>query len=138
MWRPVVTREYDTSNIAGTQRFTRQSYDTEGRVAFVSYPGSTDALTLGVRTFYDGLGRVVRVEQDSELGILATTTQYLLGSKIVVTDPKGNQTTTSFQLFDDPSSSMPVEIKSPEGITTTIVRDVFGKPLKVTRHGIQN
>lgn len=135
MWQPVVTREYDNSNIASTQRFTRMAYDVTGRTIFSSYPGTTDALTLGVRTQYDALGRVTKTIQDSELGALNTVTEYLSGFQTRVTNPRGFATTTSYQVFDSPDTSRPEIILSPGGISTTILRDHFGKTLEVTRSG---
>ncbi len=137
-WQPVVTREYDNSNIAGTQRFTRMAYDTTGRTVFTSYPGTTDALTTGVRTEYDALGRVTKTIQDSELGPLNTTTEYLAGFQKRVTNPRGFATTTSFNVWDSPDDSRPEIIVAPEGITTTILRNTFGKTLEVTRSGVWN
>lgn len=137
-WQPVVAREYDNSNVAGTQRFTRVAYDTTGRAVFTSYPGTTDALTSGVRTEYDSLGRVTKTTQDSELGALDTTTEYLTGFLTRVTNPRGFATTTSYHVFDAPDTSRPQIIVAPEGITTTILRNVYGKTLEVTRSGIHD
>jgi len=138
LWRPVVSREYDNSNIAGTQRFTRMAYDTSGRKEFVSYPGTTDALTVGVHNEYDGLGRNTKVKQHSELGVLTTTTDYLTGFQTRVTNPRGFATTTSYQVFDSPDTSRPEIIVSPEGMTTTMVRNAYGNTLSVTRSGVWN
>lgn len=73
-------------------------------------------------------------------GQLSTQTEYLPGLKTRVTNPNGSVTTTTYQAFDAPSYDSPVLIETPDGtqpqgITTTIVRDVFGKPLSVTRTG---
>lgn len=38
LWRPLLVREYDAGNEAGTQRASVTAYDTEGRVTFQSYP----------------------------------------------------------------------------------------------------
>lgn len=137
-WQPVVTREYDNSNVAGTQRFTRMAYDTTGRTVFTSYPGTTDALTSGIRTEYDSLGRVTKTTQDSELGALDTTTEYLTGFLTRVTNPRGFATTTSYHVFDAPDTSRPEIILAPEGITTTILRNTYGNTLEVTRSGFHD
>jgi RHS repeat-associated protein len=137
-WHPIVTSEYDSSNVTGTKRFNRMAYDNLGRIVFASYPGATDALTSGVRSEYDGLGRVTKVKQDSELGPLNTSTEYLTGFQTRVTNPRGFATTTSYQVFDKPSTSYPEVIVSPEGMTTTILRNVFGNALSVTRNGNWN
>ena len=137
-WRPVLTLTEDTAN-ASTRSFVLRRYDASGRETFTSYPVASvttvnDALQ-GNRTFYDVLGRVVRTEQDSENGVLATSTEYLSGYRTRVTNPRGFQTTTSYQAFDVPNYDAPVDIAAPEGVTTTIARDVFGKPLQITRTG---
>ncbi len=146
-WRPVLTVTEDSKD-ASTRGFVVKRYDSKGREAFSSYPvatlGSVDDALMGVRTFYDALDRVKRVETDSELGVLVTTTEYLTGFKTRVTspggqptatNPNGYATTTSFQAYDVPSLELPVRIEAPEGVTTIISRDVFGKPLAVTRSG---
>jgi len=142
LWRPVLVREYDTADVAGTSRFNATAYDGQGRVVHTAYPVATGptmsngAWSLpGVRTTYDALGRVTTVKQDSELGVLTTTTAYLSGFKRRTTDPKGNVTTEQFQAFDAPSYETPVQIDAPENTRTTIVRDVFGKPTAIQRGG---
>ncbi len=138
MWRPVITREYDNANIAGTQRFTRFSYDDEGRNVFASYPGKGDQITQGTRTVYDDFGRVTQIKQDSELGVLTATREYLPGFKIKTTNAKQLSTITSFMAWDKPNTNFPMRIESPEDILTTFTRDMFGKPLSVTRASLSN
>ena len=140
LWRPIVTREYDNANVADTQRFLRFSYDEEGRQVFASYPGSTDALSAGNWTGYDALGRTISVSQDSELGLLTTTTSYGTesGYNTLTTNPRGQQTRTWYQTFDTPSTERPVVILAPEGATTEIGRDIFGKPKLIRRHNADN
>jgi RHS repeat-associated protein len=138
MWRPVITREYDNANIAGTQRFTRLSYDDEGRTVFASYPGKGDQITQGNRTVYDDLGRVTQIKQDSELGVLTATREYLPGFKIKTTNAKQLSTITSFMAWDKPDTNFPMRIESPEDVLTTFTRDMFGKTLSVTRDSLNN
>ncbi|WP_203321529.1 RHS repeat domain-containing protein [Pseudoxanthomonas beigongshangi] len=145
LWRPLVTKELDATNGTAetlTKRFQRFAYDAEGRTTFASYPGTTDALTKGTWTEYDALGRVTSVSQDSELAapsnLLTTTTQYLTGFKTLVTSPKGQVTTTSYQTYDQPSYDWPVAITHPEGTYTDISRDVYGKVLTITRRNAGN
>ena len=142
MWRPLVTKELDATNATTetlTKRFQRFAYDHEGRATFASYPGLTDALTTGVWTDYDALGRTTLVSQDSELGLLTTTTEYLTGFKTRVTSPKGQpgnvawQITTSYLAYDQPTYDRPVTITHPGGAFTDITRDVFGKPTVLKR-----
>ena len=153
LWRPVLAHEYD-SGASGTDRYVATAYDTAGRVADASYPlgsaGSTLTLAAtatstswqvvaggarpsGVRTSYDALGRPTLVQQDSELGVLTTTTDYLNGFQRRVTDARGNATTEWFMAWDSPSFDLPVRIDAPEHQRTTITRDPFGKPTAITR-----
>jgi hypothetical protein len=69
---------------------------------------------------------------------LTTTTEYLPGFQTRVTNARNYQTTTSYQAFDTPETSRPAQIQQTGGVTTSIVRDVFGKPLTVTRTGPGN
>ncbi|WP_249474657.1 RHS repeat protein [Luteimonas galliterrae] len=150
LWRPVVATAYDNANIPGTLSQTVTRYDSDGRSIFISYPqrelsaavyntwaNPAIALTLpGTGTTYDALGRVVHVKQDSELGVLTTTTAYLSnadGPYTVVTNPRSFQTRTWFQAYDQPNYDMPVEIWHPEATRTVIDRDVFGKLKTLTR-----
>ncbi|MBA3485872.1 MAG: RHS repeat protein, partial [Lysobacter sp.] len=137
LWRPVLTHEYDATNVPATQRFTRRTFDESGREAFGSYPGSTHDQTAGTWTLYDALGRVTSQSQDSEFGLLTTRTEYLPGLQTRTTNPRGAQTTTSYLAWDQPSTDMPVAITHPENARTTINRDIFGKPLWVKRYGAQ-
>lgn len=133
LWRPVLTHEYDANDRDATQRFKRFTYDMDGRTTFSSYPGATPALVQGVWSEYDALGRATVSAQDSELGVLATTHQYLDGAKVRTTDPRGTQTTTSYWTADKPSQDTPRAIEHPEDAYTDIVRDLFGKPISITR-----
>ncbi|MEA5668061.1 wall-associated protein [Stenotrophomonas sp. MH1] len=137
LWRPVLRHNYDISNIGGTLQSTSTEYDAKGRVVFQSYP-SSDLIppAQGTWTFYDVLDRPTQVKQDSEHGLLVTTTAYLSdgnGAYILVTTPRGGETRTWYQMFDQPSYDAPVRITQPEGAITTIARDVLGKPTSITR-----
>ena len=139
MWRPLVNERFDTADAANTRSVSVTRYDAAGRAVYQSYPlGSLTSYatpTVGTRTSYDGLDRVTRVEQDSELGILASTTEYLSGFQTRTTNPRGFSTTQRFLAFDTPSYDLPVGIDAPEGVSTAIVRDLYGKPLEITRSG---
>ncbi|GAP67178.1 hypothetical protein MBSD_n2494 [Mizugakiibacter sediminis] len=149
LWRPVIKQRYDINDVNNTLSQAVIRYDANGNVTFSSCPQRSfdQAVTStwadptktpnasGMHTTYDALGRPTQVTQDSELGALTTTTSYLSGLKVKVTNPRGYATTTSFQAFDTPDTSRPVLIQAPEGATTTITRDVFGKPLALTRSG---
>lgn len=141
-WQPVLVITEDTA-LPASKTFVVTRYDSSGRPVFSSYPvGSltsvNDSLT-GTRTFYDALGRPIKTEQDAEspLNVLTSTTEYLTGFQTRTTNPRGKQTTTTYQLFDSPSTDAPVSISLPQGVTTMIVRQPsLGKPLSVTRAGM--
>ncbi|HEX7801785.1 MAG TPA: RHS repeat-associated core domain-containing protein [Pseudoxanthomonas sp.] len=139
MWRPVLEEKLDLGNVSGTLSQVVKRYDASGRLAFQSYPVNnvTDfqSVTQGARTFYDALDRVTRTEQDSELGVLASTTEYLTGFQTRVTNPRTLQTTITYKAYDTPSFDLPVTIQEPESKSTTIARDVFGKPTSIARSG---
>jgi YD repeat-containing protein len=139
LWRPLLAIS-EASNVAQSRSIVVKRYDALGRAIFASYPVSSlthyqDPLLKGVTTEYDGLDRVTRVLADSESEQLSTVTTYPGGLSTRVTNPRGHTTTTSYQAFDSPSYDSPLIIQAPEGVTTTITRDVFGKPLTTTRSG---
>lgn len=140
LWRPLLSHEYDAADVAGTQRFQRFAYDAEGRTTFASYPSAAAAALTGTWNEYDALGRTTSVSQDSEHGLLTTRTQYLPGLRTRVTNPRGFVTEAQHQAWDTPAYELPVRIDAsvgaPEASRTTIGRDVFGKPLFITRGAV--
>ena len=135
--RPLVTDVYDAADVNGTLSQTVMRYDTGGHLAFKSYPTTYNtnyaAITQGIRTTYDGLDRPLRVEQDSELGVLASTTQYLTGFKVLKTNPRLQSTRISYQAYDQPNYDMPNGFLTPEGEATEIYHNVFGEPTFLRR-----
>lgn len=138
LWRPRLLLTEDTGN-PSSRSFVTKRYDGKGRETYSSFPvsslGSVDDLLPGTSTYYDGLGRVYLVGQASELGGLLTRTEYLSKFRTRVTNPRQQQTTTSYQIFDEPTEQAPTRIEAPEGVTTIIERDGFGKPLSIRREG---
>lgn len=144
LWRPVISQEEDVSNSTATLRQTRTNYDHRGLTTYQSYPinphvsgwQNFNAPLPGVWTEYDALGRTTSVTQDSEHGLLVSTTSYLkdgLGAYTLTKNPRGGETRTWYQMFDQPSYDAPTRIAQPEDALTTITRDVFGKPTAITR-----
>jgi YD repeat-containing protein len=139
MLRPVLS---DSAIGSIVQTSTLATYDSKSQKVFSSYP-SASALTFsqmptvpGSSTTYDALERVTQVQQSSELGTLTSSTAYLPGARRQVTDPKGNVTITSYQVFDSPAYDAPILVQAPAGITQTIVRDVYGNPQSITQSGL--
>ena len=135
LWRPLLLREYDAGNVAGTEHFVKTSYNGQGQVEFASYPSSSSAPTTGRWSYYDALGRMTSSSQDSELGLLTTTTTYGSPFTTTVTNPRGNATTSSYLTYDQPSTDTPTQLLLPANVTTDIARDPHGKPLTITRSG---
>ena len=140
LWRPVLTHEYDIDNTPGTLRATSTSYDVSGRVAFQSYP-SSDLIpaATGTWSFYDALDRVTSVKQDSELGQLTTSTEYLTGFMTRVTNPRGYQTLTQYVVYDQADTSAPNGITRSAGVDTQAIeieRDTFGAPKRIAQRNI--
>jgi RHS repeat-associated protein len=143
LWRPVVEESYDNTNPANTRVVVAKRYDLSGRLVFQSYPLRTFAdysiVVNGRTTTYDALDRVKTVSIPSADGVnntFVTLTSYLSnadGPYTLVTDPNGNHTRTWYQMFDQPDYSRPVTVWHPEGVFIDIDRDVFGKPLSITR-----
>jgi YD repeat-containing protein len=137
LMQPVLADVYRSDGAFYTS--ARTDYDWRGRTTFQSYPFSgapaLHDMYWGKATAYDALGRAVRTIQHSELGDLATTTEYLGGAGRRRTDPKGNVTTTWYQVFENPESDHAIRINAPEGVDHVIARDVYGNPLEITQGG---
>lgn len=138
--RPMLTGRYRSGDGA-LQTTTVTAHDWHGNTVFQSYavdgaPNYGDA-TSGITTNYDALSRAVQIIQPSETGAaLTTTTSYLSGARKQVTDPRGNTTTTSYQVFDEPTLDHPVLVQAPEGVVQSIARDLYGNPTQIAQGGI--
>ena len=121
------------SDIGGTLSQVVKRYDASGRLNFQSYPlrGVTDvgSVVHGARTIFDALDRAVRVDQDSELGVLSTTTEYLSGLRTRTTNPRGYATTVGYMAWDTPRYDLPLWSVHPEGKVIELDRHPhFGWP----------
>lgn len=139
LWRPILERRTATDGSVG-DRFVRKAFDYRGLETFVSYPTSAVThyanLTSGLSTAYDVLARVTGTSASSELGTITTSTTYGSPFLTTFTNGRGFSTTTSYQAFDVPTYDTPIQVQAPEGVTTTFTRDVFGKPLSLSRNGV--
>ena len=137
--RKRISSTSDIGDPGNTQRMQLSHFDADGRDVFASYPArsiaSIGSTVPGTTTIYDDLGRPIRSVADSDLGALTTTTDYLLPFQKKVTDARSFATTMSYQAFDEPSEASLASITAPEGVGVVIQRDVFGKPLTITRSG---
>jgi len=133
-WRPILVREYDTSEPGG-ERFIRTAYDAGGRVSFASYPSTSSSPTVGVWTEYDALDRPTSISEDSELSPLTTLIEYRGGFETRTTNPRNVITSVRYIAYDQPSTDWPVSVVTADAVYTTIARDPFGKLLTITRSG---
>ena len=146
LFRPVATQSEDITNSAGTFTWSMKRYDANGNVIAASYPKNPyqsgwntiyDNLP-GTRTQYDALDRSTRNEQDSELGVLATVTEYLAGFQVRTTNPRGYQTTNGYEVYDAPSYDALAWSAQPENKTVEITRNFAGLPLWIRQRAQDN
>lgn len=141
MLRPLLS-DSSIVGVAGSDITSAKGYDWRGLTTFASTPvsGAPDlsGIISGVHETYDALGRLTQSQQDSELGTLTTSTAYLSGNGMQVTDPKGNVTTTRYQVFDQPGYNAVTSVQVPAGVTQTIARDLYGNPTAITQSGLYN
>ncbi len=140
LWRPVMTRTFDSSQEASTRKVVVKGYDLSGQLSFESYPArdyGTVALTSpGKRMTYDALGRLTLLEQDSELGVLKTRQDYLSGFTTAITNPRDKVTTQSFWALDNPAEASLAQADMPEGVQVFISRNSLGTPTAISRGGV--
>ncbi|GFZ87883.1 RHS repeat protein [Dyella caseinilytica] len=136
--RPILS-DTSISGAVNSDITTATSYDYTGATTFASYPVSglpaISSVITGTHHTYDALERLTQTLEDSELGSLTTSTAYLGGAGQQVTDPKGNVTTTYYQVFDEPSYKDPLQVNAPAGISQAIARDIYGNPTSITQSG---
>jgi YD repeat-containing protein len=114
------------------------AYDSKGNEVFKSYPMAGDLglgdLADGTTTSYDALSRVTSTARSSELGhALVSTTSYLNGARLQLTDPNGNVSTASYQVFERPAYDDVLQVASPEGIVQSVDRNRYGDPTSITQ-----
>lgn len=111
---------------------TLAAYDWRGNQRYASYPIAGSApytdTAQGVRHTFDALGREINTARDAGVdGVLTTGTAYLSGARRKVTDPRANETVTTFQVFDTPSYDQPLRVQAPEGVDQVIDRNIYGE-----------
>ncbi len=91
--------------------------------------------TAGTTTIYDELDRAKEVDETSESCTLVTKTSYLSGAQKQIIDPKNNVTTTSYQVFDEPTDDKVTLVQAPEGVNQQVSRDLYGNPTAIRQSG---
>ncbi|MBT9457267.1 MAG: RHS repeat-associated core domain-containing protein [Burkholderiaceae bacterium] len=141
-WRPLMQRSYDAADEGTTRKVTVRAFDPDGRATFESYPqrdiASVGSTPAGKRSYFDALGRNYRVETDSELGVLVSTSEFLGGFQTRTTNPRGKATTQRFWALDKPDETQLAGASAPAGVNVSVGRDGYGKPVSITRSGLYN
>lgn len=122
--RPVLIRKDDLTGHSAS-RYTKLGYDGMGREVFKSWPSTSGNPTAGIDTTYDALTRVTQIRETVSPNA-TTSTAYLSGNRVRVTDPSGAQTTTTYRAYGTPSLEESMSVVDATGTTTTMTRDIWG------------
>ena len=123
-YRPILVKAEDLTGHSAT-RYTKTAYDSMGRTNFSSWPSISAAPSAGVNTSYDTLGRVTQTAE-TVAPFATTSTAYLSGNQVRITDPVGAQTTTTYRAFGSPGTDEAMQVVDATGTTTTMTRDIHG------------
>lgn len=147
----VQTREYDArlrlllekredSEDATAVSIVTREFDGMNRLKFEAFPESEAQNSNGIRYEYDALNRttaVVRRLDGSDYS--ETSFDYLPGNTIKVTDPRQNETSTTFESYGNPveaigaDGAQPVLVNPPLGADTQTEYDIWGNPTFIRR-----
>lgn len=139
LWRARLVHSFDAADEANTASRTVIEYDHDGRKTYESLP--TRAIHAvgdsppGRRFFFDALGREVRQEQSSEIGLLTTKTKYIEDLKKEAINARGATTIFHYQAFAKPDDLAITYIDLPEDAWVQIDRDTENRALAITRGG---
>ncbi|WP_080760027.1 RHS repeat domain-containing protein [Alteromonas macleodii] len=131
--RPIVSRERDKS-ISSSKRYTRQGYDAFNRLTYQSKPHSLHSTPYGVVNQYDGLGRLIKADDNTTSGSISYS--YLSNNRVQVNDNEGNTTTTSFLAYGSPEQSVATQISAPHGVITTLNYNIYGNLTSINQGGL--
>lgn len=106
----------------------QQDYDSKGRLAKQTFANSND----GIRYEYDMFDRLTKTCDTRG----CVSHRYNVDRE-VTTDANGHQTTHHYNRYGSGLSAELVQINSPEGVNTTIVRNANGDITSVIQNGIQ-
>ena len=139
LYRPVLVHETGLTG-PSANRFQVKRFDTMNREQFTAYPvpslSNLANITLGTRRQFDERGRVRVEEVDAgELAAPAINTTLFSypANRTEITNPRGKITKIHYQSFDEPTEEFPELIEASHGQITVINRDVYGKPLTISR-----
>ena len=136
----------DNVNINWSSVLTR--YDADGRVAFVSHPWSINDMDayyspedfkIGLSYKYDGLGRVIKIENHADgdaYGVGDFSYEYNKdGLETHTIDDLGKRTINRYRSYGSPEEPMLLGTTNHNGRSTNIIRDDVGRILLLNRYG---
>ncbi|RHW77716.1 hypothetical protein [Colwellia sp. RSH04] len=130
--RPLLTLQQDITT--GRKIFNSVRYNLAGATVFSGYPSYTVNTSDGTESTFDELGRLTSQKETTQN--LLTTTEYLAGNQVKVTNPRGFSTTNKSVGFSSPSDGYLQSITSPEGVTTSFTYNNQYKAKTVSQSGI--
>ncbi|KKO46415.1 hypothetical protein WG68_06530 [Arsukibacterium ikkense] len=132
LFRPLLTREYDTANNIIT--YVNQQFDAYNQPVFTSYPSTSSTETDGTAFVYDGLQRLL--QQTSTVDNLGSNYYYLSGNRVQMVNAKGHSTITTYKALGAPAQKLPTLIEQPEGVTTSLDYNLFDNLVTVQQGAI--
>lgn len=131
--RPILSKEWDAANEAGTVKYVNQQFNAYNKATFSSVPSSNSAESFGSSTTYDGLQRVVRQTNTANGDV---STSYEVGNIIKTTNGRNYTTSTSYLAFGSPATELVSRIVQPEGVDTSIDYNLLNLPISISQGGI--
>jgi len=133
LMRPVFSKEWDSSKEASTVRYVRQRFNAYGKAEFASVPSDNSNEQFGTLTDFDGLQREISQTNTANGDIRY---QYLTNNAIAISNGRNYPTTTEYLAYGSPTTELATKILQPEGVTTSIVYNLFGMPTHITQGGM--
>ncbi len=134
--RPILVKQEDLAGSAAPI-YSATSYDAFNRTLFASFASESPNPTLGTNFAYDALGRIIQ-STETVAPYASTSTAYLPGNRVQITDPAGAQTTTTYRAYGSPSTDEAVLVVDATGTTTTMDRDIYGNIETLTQASNHN
>lgn len=129
MLRPRLVKEWDSNKEDETVRYTRIGFNFENKPQYESKPHATSNTPYGITSFYDALGRIQSVNDNTLDGRIEYT--YLDNNQIKHKDNKGNVTITSYLAYGTPDKTHITKIESPEGLETEFKYNLFNNVTQI-------
>ncbi|WP_186436424.1 RHS repeat-associated core domain-containing protein [Pseudoalteromonas neustonica] len=132
--RPILTAEWDNSDITATKRYTVNHFNAYNNPEFSSYPSASSTEQNGTVFEYDGLQRKTR--HYNSITNMGAEYAYQSGNKVKTTDARGNTTFTSYKALGSPAQELITKIESPESVTTSIEYNLFDNITAISQGSI--